>query len=468
MKPTEETPRLVFAAIADYDTGASDLAGMLAEQGVRTLLVIDLPDREQLLAWSRDCDAIVLAEGTRNLPADEARAKTRQALQLIAPLHPRTVAIKYCSTFDSTPVGNIGPTIDVAMEELGVTFTIALPALPINGRTTKDGLHYVNGQLLNESPLRHHPLNPMTNANLVEWLQQQTPQRVGLAALAHVEAGVDALRRCYRDLQQSGVAIAIVDCVTDGHLETICRASADLRLITGGSGFGMKLPALWRERGWLTREEIETSSIKPACPPTIIEANALELARLPATNEAGCLIVAGSCSEATRRQNAWFAAQGGKSFRLEPRDLLEANERLAALRAQLREELSAGRACLCFTSDAPEQVEAMQQWGAARGLSVATLGEKIATAMADFTHDLLQAQPVAGLIVAGGETASALCRRLQLGALRVGRNIEPGVPLCQALAGSKLPIVLKSGNFGGVDFYHRALKAVTRASEFLG
>lgn len=451
MKREDELERLVFVAMADDDTGASDLAGMLAEQHVRTLLVIDLPAEEQFLAWSRACDAVVMAEGTRNLPPGRAREKTRQALQIVAARNPRVVAIKYCSTFDSTPAGNIGPAIDAAMEELGEDFTIALPALPVNGRTTKDGLHYVNGQLLSESPMRNHPLNPMTNSNLVEWLQLQTQRKVGLAALPAVEAGVAGLSRCYQSLHERGVAIAVVDCVNDEHLETICRASAELRLITGSSAFGIKLPAIWRERGWLRARVENESALAPA----------------PSSGQRGCLIVAGSCSEATRKQNAWFAANGGRTFRLDPRDLLDGGERLATIRAQLCRELGAGRDCLCFTSDEPEQVNAVQQWGAANGLSVSALGEKIATAMADLTKAMLQAQPVAGLIVAGGETSSAICRRLELGALRVGRNIEPGVPLCHALAGFEIPIVLKSGNFGSEDFYGRALRAVTRAAELL-
>lgn len=451
MKKEDEMERLVFAAIADDDTGASDLAGMLAEQRVRTLLVIDLPSQEQFLEWSRACDAVVMAEGTRNLPPDRAREKTRQALQIAAVRDPRVVAIKYCSTFDSTPTGNIGPAIDAAMDELGEAFTIALPALPVNGRTTKDGLHYVNGQLLSESPMRNHPLNPMTNSNLVEWLQLQTRRKVGLAALPEVEAGVGGLSHCYQSLQEGGVAIGVVDCVNDAHLETICRASADLRLITGSSAFGIKLPAIWRERGWLPARVQRESAF----------------ASTQSSGQRGCLIVAGSCSEATRKQNAWFAANGGRAIRLDPRDLLDGGAGLSMARAQLCRELGAGRDCLCFTSDGPERVKAVQQWGAANGLSVPALGEKIAAAIADLTSDILQAQPVAGLIVAGGETSSAICRRMELGALRVGRNIEPGVPLCHALAGFEIPIVLKSGNFGSEDFYGRALRAVARAAELL-
>jgi 3-dehydrotetronate 4-kinase len=299
--------------------------------------------------------------------------------------------------------------------------------------------------------MRNHPLNPMTDSNLVEWLQLQTRRRVGLAPLPKVEEGADGLSRCYQDLRQGGVAVAVVDCVNDDHLNTICRASSDLRLITGSSAFGMKLPAIWRERGWLPSRVENVSALERAQP----------------FSERGCLIMAGSCSEATRKQNSWFAARGGNAFRLDPRDLLDGGERLSTVRERICRELGAGRDCLCFTSDEPEKVEEIQRWGAANGLRVPVLGEMIAAAMADLTKDILRAQSAAGLIVAGGETSSAICRQLELGALRVGRNIEPGVPLCYSLGGFRFPVALKSGNFGSEDFYDRALRAVARAAELM-
>src|SRR5215216_2262657 len=185
--------RLVFAAVADDDTGAADLAGMLAEQGVRTLLVIDLPAAGQLLEWSRGYDAVVMAEGTRNLSPAAARARTREAIRLFEPRRPRVFQVKYCSTFDSTPEGNIGPSIDAALDETGEQFTIAVPALPVNGRTTYQGYHFVGDQLLSDSPMRHHPLTPMANPNLVDLLGRQTKRRTGLAPYNEVEAGADRL-----------------------------------------------------------------------------------------------------------------------------------------------------------------------------------------------------------------------------------------------------------------------------------
>lgn len=440
--------RLVFAAVADDDTGASDLAGMLAEEGLRTLLVIGLPPAEQFLEWSKGYDSVVMAEGTRNLPPGEAAARTRRAIRLLKERDPRVFQIKYCSTFDSTPEGNIGPSIDAAMEELGEEFTIALPALPVNGRTTYRGYHFVGGRLLSDSPMRDHPLTPMTNADLVDLLGRQTKRRVGSAPYTEVEAGADRLARCFRALRDEGVSIAVVDCLTDEHVRTICRAAAGLRLITGSSAFGTGMPAVFRERGWLS------ARAEPADAPEV------------EAGSRGCLLVAGSCSVATRGQNEWLAAQGVPIFRLDARELLGGGFAGAAVAGEVSARLAEGFHCLLTTTSTPEEVRRVQEWGAGRGLSASELGQRIADALADFVREVLRDTRAGGLVVAGGETSGAVCRRLELGALRVGRNIAPGVPLCFSLGKFRLPVVLKSGNFGGTDFYGRALDAIARPSSY--
>ena len=434
--------RLTFAAIADDDTGASDLAGMLAGQDLDTLLIIDLPETDGLLEWTRGAHAVVMAEGTRGIDPKLAYQRTRDAIRLLEPLRPRVLQIKYCSTFDSIPRGNIGPTIDAAMDELGEEFTIAFPALPVNGRTTYMGYHFVHQQLLSDSPMRNHPLTPMTNPNLVDLLGRQTGRRVGLAPYPVVEAGAERLREHFNTLRGEGVGVAIVDCLRDGHVETICRAAADLRLITGGSAPGIGMPAVWRERGWIEA------------------APAGDRMSRPAAESRGCLIVAGSCSVATRGQNEWLSSQGARLIRLDPAELASGTLDRAALIAEAGAELRAGRHCLFATSAVPEEVRAAQQWAKQQGMTPEELGLSVVRSLAGLTLAILEAHPVGGLISAGGETSGALCRRLELGALRVGRNIEPGVPLCFSLGRFQMPVVLKSGNFGSRDFYGRALEAI--------
>jgi uncharacterized protein YgbK (DUF1537 family) len=440
---------LLFAAIADDDTGASDLAGMLAEQNLRTLLVIDLPSAVQFSKWSDGYQAVVMAEGTRNLTPQAARERTLAALRILQTLRPRVFQIKYCSTFDSTIEGNIGASIDAALDELDEDFTIAVPALPVNGRTTYLGYHFVGQQLLSDSSMRDHPLTPMTNANLVNLLGHQTKRRVGLAPYTKVDAGVAELKQCFEELREQGVKIAVVDCLNERHLETICRAAADLRLITGSSAFGIKLPAIWRERKWV-QEQVENFETPSA-----------------AINDRGCLIVAGSCSTATRKQNEWLASRGTQALHITPQDLLTADFDRRAFVEKARRQLTSGQHCLLASTGSPAEVRRAQEWGANKGLTVPELGQSIAYALADLTREILQEQTIGGLIIAGGETSGSLCRRLEFGALRVGRNIEHGVPLCFSLDGFRLPVVLKSGNFGSVDFYGKALRAVADPASYM-
>jgi uncharacterized protein YgbK (DUF1537 family) len=440
--------RLLFAAVADDDTGASDLAVMLAEHDVRTLLVIDLPSPEQFLEWSRGYDAVVMAEATRNVAPHVAYDRTREAIRILQTRRPRLFQVKYCSTFDSTPEGNIGPSIDAALDELGEEFTVAAPALPVNGRTTYQGYHFVHRQLLSDSPMRHHPLTPMTNPNLVDLLGRQTRRKVGLAPHADVEAGPDRLRVRFEELRREGVAVALVDCLSERHVDVICRATEGLRLVSGSSAFGLALPRVWRERGLLA-DSREASPVPGS-----------------AAGGAGCLLVAGSCSEATRRQNRWLSGRGASATHLHPREILDGDFDRAALVTRLRHELSRGRHCLLTTSGAPEEVREAQEWAAGRGMTARELGDSVSTALAGLVLEVLEGRPAGGLIFAGGETSGALCRHLKLGALRVGKNIEPGVPLCFSLGEFRLPVVLKSGNFGGEDFYGKALEAIARAADF--
>lgn len=404
----------VFCAVADDDTGATDLAGMLAGEGLRTVLVIDGDPQR----WSAGYDAVICGAGSRALPAAEAYARTREAVRQLRALRPRVIEIKYCSTFDSTPEGNIGPSLDAAMDELEEPFSVALPALPVNGRTTYLGHHFVHGQLLSDSPMRDHPLTPMRDSNLVRHLQSQTSRRVGLAGHPVSRAKLDALRA-------EGVQIALLDCINDGDLRDVCESIAHLKLISGSSAPAIHLPAIWRRRQWWTPTE------SPPPPRT--------------GGGKGVLIVAGSCSEATRAQNEWFENQGGACVVLDPIALLNGAE---------PPEVPAGRDCLVRIASTPADRQRVAAWSAANGRTAAATGLRLAYALARVAARQVALHPPACLIVAGGETSSAVCRTLAFGALEVGRNIEPGIPLCFPLGAFGAPVVLKSGNFGSPAFYN--------------
>lgn len=421
----------VFGAAADDDTGATDLAGMLAENGLRTLLLIDPPDEESFARWTADYDAVVIGTGIRALPVPEAYSRTREAVRLLRTLSPRAITVKYCSTFDSTPEGNIGPSLDAALDESGESFTVALPALPVNGRTTYMGHHFVHQQLLSDSSMRNHPLTPMTNPNLVSHLQSQTKRRVGLARYP-----VDATQ--LQRLRSEGVQIAILDCISDADLQRVCEAIADLGLISGSSAAAMKLPAIWQARGWWAPSQ--------------------DVMRPPVSDGQGTLVAAGSCSVATRSQNQWLLADGATGLNIDALALARGESQESVIE-HAAEALRAGKTCLIQTAASTADVDRVQQWAQAHGYSANSTGLTIASGLAEVVRAIVEQAKPAGLIVAGGETSSAVCRKLELGALEVGRNIEPGIPLCRSLGRFQLPVVLKSGNFGSPDFYGRARSA---------
>lgn len=433
---------ITFAAVADDDTGATDLAGMLAEQGVRTLLSIDLPRPERLAAWAEECDAVIIGVASRAASPAIAYESTRAAMRLLRPLRPRVTQIKYCSTFDSTVDGNIGSSIDAAMDESGEPFTIVLAALPVNGRTTYMGYHFVGQQLLSDSPMRHHPLTPMTNPNLVTHLQAQTRRRVGLAPYPVVMAGAARLRDYLGVLRQSGVNIAVIDCTCHLDLAVVCEAVSDQPLITGSSAPAMELPPLWARAGWW--QPTDRALLLPA----------------PAAGGRGILIVAGSCSQATRRQNMWLAEQGARTIELDGVELVASEPALPDVLSAAVAELEAGRTCLLRTASSPEDVERVHDWARSHASTETEAGRTIASRLAALVREAVGRVRPAGVVVAGGETAGAICRALHFEALRVGGNIEPGVPLCVSLGEPSLPVVLKSGNFGSPDFYGRAVAAI--------
>lgn len=429
---------IIFGAVADDDTGATDLAGMLVEQGVRTVMTIDSPSHEDFTRWTQLSDAVVLAIATRANEPRQAYLRTRQAVRLLRELNPRTIELKYCSTFDSTERGNIGPSIDAALEETGETFTVALPALPVNGRTTYMGYHFVHQQLLSDSPMRLHPLNPMTNPNLVSHLQAQTTRKVGLVPHPVVRHGAEAVRAHFGRLKASGVGVAVLDCIDETDLAVLCEAISGLPVITGSSAPAMRLPAVWQQHGWWapSTEALSFALTSPG---------------------AGSLILAGSCSVATRGQNTWFE-QRGMTTVLDPLALLAGGTELPSVAARI----ASGEDCLLRTASEPDDVQRVHSWAQANGRSAAEAGLAISSALAKLCRHILEQASPCGLIVAGGETAGAVCRELRLGALQVGRNIEPGVPLCYSLGQFKLPVVLKSGNFGSPDFYGRSIAAIRR------
>ncbi len=414
---------MLLGCIADDFTGGTDLASTLASGGMRTVQTIGVPESR-----IDSADAVVVALKSRTTPPEQAVAESLAALRWLQAQGCRQFFFKYCSTFDSTPAGNIGPVIDALMNALDLSFTIACPAYPENGRTVYRGHLFVGDQLLSDSGMKDHPLTPMTDASLVRVLQAQTRQRVGLIGHDTVVTGAAGILDACKAAVRSGTGISIVDAISAADLHAIGKACAELPLVTGGSGIALGLPDNFRRSGELPER-----------------ATAAALPRI----DGAAAIIAGSCSTATNAQVAhWLETRPG--FRVDVRRLLAGadivGEALAWQSRQPRRD-----PVLIYATSTPEEVRAVQ---AQEG--VAQAGQKIEAALAEIAAGLAQAG-TRKFIIAGGETSGAVVKRLCIRALRIGPAIDPGVPWTCSVAAQPLALALKSGNFGSVDFFEKAL-----------
>lgn len=419
---------VLLGAIADDFTGATDLANNLVREGMRTVQTIGVPGAP----LTAPADAAVVALKSRTVPAPEAVAMSLEALRWLRAQGAEQVYFKVCSTFDSTPRGNIGPVIDALLDALGSDFTIACPAFPANGRTVYLGHLFVGNVLLSESSMRHHPLTPMTDANLVRVLQAQTQRRVGLVAADVVARGAAAIGERFAALRAEGVQIAVLDAIGDDDLRRIGAALDGMPLVTAGSGIAIGLPANWRARGLLAAAQ-RADELPP-----------------PHGRQA---IVSGSCSAATNAQVARFRAGGRPAFAVDPLAIAAGDDVAAQALAALVPQLGGGPV-LAYATAAPAAVQAVQaQLGAGRA------GALVEQALSQIALGLVRAG-VRQLVVAGGETAGAVVQALGVRQLAIGAQIDPGVPWtaapCPAAGGATVHLALKSGNFGGEDFFAKA------------
>ena len=417
---------ILLGGIADDFTGATDLANNLVRAGMRVVQTIGVP--EAPLAADAAADAVVVALKSRTIAADQAVAQSLAALRWLRAQGARQIYFKYCSTFDSTPAGNIGPVTEALMQALDCDFTIATPAFPDNGRSVFKGYLFVGDQLLSESGMRQHPLTPMTDANLVRVLQAQTRRRVGLIEQRTLAAGSDAIRARIADLRAEGVGIAIVDAVSNDDLWRLGPALAELPLVTAGSGVAIALPA--------------NLGLAPAA----------QAAALPAASGLQA-VLAGSCSQATQAQVAQFIACGHPALALDPLRMAAGDAVVRQALDWAQGRLAADAPLLVYSTAEPAAVQAIQQ-----RLGVARAGELVEQTLAAIARGLV-GLGVRQLVVAGGETSGACVQALGVAQLRIGAQIDPGVPWCHAaspLAPQGLHIALKSGNFGGEDFFTRA------------
>ncbi|MFD7438401.1 3-oxo-tetronate kinase [Streptomyces sp. NPDC059861] len=407
-----------LGCVADDFTGATDLAGNLAATGRRVVVTVGPDDRPP-----KDADAVVVALKSRTVPPEEAVAACLDAHRKLTRAGFDRIWFKYCSTFDSTARGNIGPVTDALLEATGAPWTIACPAFPAGGRTVYQGHLFVGDRLLSESGMRHHPLTPMTDPDLVRVMGAQSRYRVGLLPHRVLRSGETAARDHVSDLVSKGVRVVVTDAL-DGHdLSVIERLTRDLPLITGGSGLALSLPPV--------RPGAAAARVRSAPGPLAV--------------------LAGSVSDTT-------VAQIRHARSLLPHRLLSVGDLVRSPKATVAHavawaaaHLDAGRDVLLYSADDHAQVRAAQEaYGVERSAQAAE------RALADCAR-ALACRGVRRFLVAGGESSGAVVEALGVSRLRIGPAIAPGVSWTEAThGGHTLNLVLKSGNFGAEDLFTTA------------
>jgi len=419
---------ITLGCIADDFTGATDLANMLVKGGLKTIQLLGNPSKEDVVP---SVDAVIIALKTRTIPVEEAIEQSLQALNWLKNAGAKQFFFKYCSTFDSTDEGNIGPVIDALMEALETQFTIACPAFPETERTIFKGHLFVGDKLLSDSPMKDHPLTPMTDSNLVSTLSRQTSQKVGLVEYKDILAGPSAIRKAFDQLQKEDVAIAVTDVLNDEHLYFLGEAVKDFKLITGGSGIALGLPSQFKSRN-NHQEETRAHSL-----PKVLGKE---------------IVLSGSCSEMTLAQVDEFSKRYS-TLKLNPIELAENNSALAnavnwVIQAKVEEPI------LVYASAPPDAVKQAQK-KLGRDLASSTVENALAKiALAAVQNGFRR------IVVAGGETAGAVVSNLGIKGIMIGEQIDPGVPTTVSIGDPSIGLVLKSGNFGSANFFEKAFEVM--------
>lgn len=407
----------MLGVIADDFTGASDIASFLVENGLRTVQMNGVPQT----ALEQEVDAIVISLKSRSNPAQEAVQQSLEALHWLQNNGATQFYFKYCSTFDSTAEGNIGPVTDALLNELDEKFTIITPALPVNGRTIFNGYLFVGQMLLNESGMQNHPITPMTDANLMRLMDRQAQGKTGLVPYAEVIKGADNVKRCFHNLQQQGFRYAVIDAVDNSQLAVLAEAVADMKLVTGGSGLA----------AYMAQHQAQGKRHQAFVPP-----------------KGKTVILSGSCSVMTNKQVAYYQTKAATQW-LDVEQALSNDNYVEQLFDWVVEHLDDAQAPLVYATVTPEKLKQIQQQFGAE-----TASQAIEQAFAQLA-ERLRNYGVTNFITAGGETSSIVVQKLGFKGFNIGKQIAPGVPWLGVLD-APVYLALKSGNFGQEAFFSQA------------
>lgn len=416
---------MLIGAVADDITGATDLCLMLSREGMRTIQVIGVPGDDMEFSGA---DAVVVALKSRTIPASEAVDMSLASARVLLAAGAEQLIFKYCSTFDSTDAGNIGPVAEALQDLTGTPVTIACPSFPAAGRTVYKGHLFVGDRLLSESPLKDHPLTPMRDPDLVRVLQRQCGRPVGLVQADIISRGPEALKAAFAEQYAAGKRILIVDALTDADLRVIGKACAGMRLVTGGSGVAMGLPENFRRTKGFIPPAKTTRMASPA---------------------GRAAVLAGSCSAATRGQIEVAEAAGVPVLRLDIAAVAVGRQTPADL-ADWAIHSAGDHPPLIYSSAGPDELAKIQSL-----MGRHESGALVERTLAEVALRLRNAG-FSRFLIAGGETSGAIVEALGVKVLLIGPEIDPGVPWTRSISGPDLALALKSGNFGAKDFFLKA------------
>jgi 3-dehydrotetronate 4-kinase len=424
---------VLIGAVADDITGATDLCLMLSRAGLQTVQVMGVPSADMVLPRA---DAVVIALKSRTIPAGQAVDMSVAAARALKAAGAGQLLFKYCSTFDSTDAGNIGPVTEALLTETGSALTIACPSFPANGRTVYKGHLFVGNRLLSESPMKDHPLTPMRDADLVRVLGRQTRLPVGLVEIGTIARGAAAVRDAFAVARAAGVRILVVDTISDADLLTLGAACADMPLVTGGSGIALGLAANFKVATRASGAEPQAMTAPPG----------------------RAAVLAGSCSVATLGQIAAARAAGLPCLTLDAEALASGQQTASAIAGWVIAQAADRPPIVCSSAD-PETLAHVQ-----RHLGREASGALVEQCLAEVAQ-MLQAAGFTRFVIAGGETAGAVVAALGVRMLEIGPEIDPGVPWTRSMGGIDLALALKSGNFGAPDFFLKAWSLLQTAGE---
>ncbi|WP_081893147.1 MULTISPECIES: 3-oxo-tetronate kinase [unclassified Serratia (in: enterobacteria)] len=414
---------MLLGVIADDFTGATDIASFLVENGLPTVQLNGVPQNDTPVS----AQAVVISLKSRSCPVEQAIEQSLQALAWLQRQGCRQFYFKYCSTFDSTAQGNIGPVTDALLDALGEQQTVISPALPVNGRTVYQGYLFVMDQLLSESGMRNHPVTPMTDSNLLRLMEAQAKGRCGLVNATEMENGAEAVKAKLQQLTQQGVRYAVLDTLNEQHLLTQGEALKTMKLVTGGSGLAIGIARQWAQPGQAKAQSAGAPQGKKA------------------------VVLSGSCSTMTNKQVTRYRQQAAAQA-IDVARCINASDRstyASELSLWVEQQSSAELAPLLYATAEPEQLQQTQQQ---YGVEAASLA--VEALFADVVIRLHQ-QGFNRFIVAGGETSGIVTQALGIRGFHIGPCISPGVPWVRAIE-QPVSLALKSGNFGDENFFARA------------